>query len=700
MIARPIHLPGSSGPSYRADIDGLRAVAVLSVVGFHAFPDWVRGGFIGVDIFFVISGYLISTIIMSGLARNDFSFADFYSRRVRRIFPALLTVLGACLFIGWFVLFSDEYMQLGKHIFGGAGFISNFILWRESNYFDNTAYTKPLLHLWSLGVEEQFYLVWPLVLWLAWKRRVNLAVLTIAIIAISFALDVYETGANRVVAFYFPQTRFWELMVGSLLAYLTLYKRDISANFRTKIVATPGRDSIVGKMLHMGDAWGRIASWTGASLLAIGLATITREGAFPGWWALLPTLGAALLISAGREPWLNRVVLSNRLAVWIGLISFPLYLWHWPLLSFSRIVEGQMPCAEVRTAAVLLAVFLAWCTHLLIEKPLRLGTRLNLKTGGLVMALGIIGFVGYEIHQQHGLDFRQVASFDLKSGFEGADNGVAVEGCGVDANEAKLFADCVHDPRKTVRYALLGDSKAASIFGGLVRTSSEQGRWLFIGGNNGNGAPVPVISTNEIYAPFQKLASIALNAISKNKNIETVVLVMATNNLFPLNNNTSIEELPKTKYYPAALEGLDNAVSELTTAGKKVVLLVDNPTLPDPHDCLPRKIKYGIISALLKPTPIPACGVSVARHLELSQRYRELLDEVASRHPDQVAVFDTLKYMCDVDAKMCLPYRNGHMLYSYTYHISDYAAGLIGHDLNLYLADRAIQAHQVTEKTK
>jgi peptidoglycan/LPS O-acetylase OafA/YrhL len=692
MSPPPIHAPGSAGTTYRPDIDGLRAVAVLSVVGFHAFPDWVRGGFIGVDIFFVISGYLISTIIMGGLARNSFSFAQFYARRIRRIFPALLTVLAACLSIGWFVLFSDEYMQLGKHIFGGAGFISNFILWRESNYFDNAAYTKPLLHLWSLGIEEQFYVVWPLLLWLAWKRRANPAVITIAIITASFALNLYQTGVDRAAAFYSPLTRFWELMTGSLLAYWTLHPEQCFPVLRKTIAALAGPGAMTGALPPDGAVWGsavrNIASLTGASLIAIGLVTITREQAFPGWWAALPTLGAALLIFAGPQPWLNRVVLSSRLPVWIGLISFPLYLWHWPLLSFARIVESQTPGAEMRMAAVLIAVALAWCTYRLIERPLRLGTRLNLKTASLVTVMVMTGLVGYQVYKQHGLDFRQVATINLKNGFEGADDGIVVNGCGIDGDERKLFAVCAHDPRKTERYALLGDSKAASIFGGLVRTSSERGRWLFIGGNNGNGAPVPVLSSNEIYAPFQKITSIALDAISSNKSIETVVLVAATSNLFALKSDTSIEELPDSKYYSAALEGLDNAVRRLNGAGKKVVLLVDNPTLPDPHDCLGRKISSGVIAALLKPKPNPACGVTIVRHLELSEKYRALLEQIASRHPNEVSVFDTLKYMCDVGAGVCLPYKNGRMLYSYTYHISDYAAGLIGRDLNFYLANR------------
>jgi len=165
-----IKLPHLIHQPYRPDIDGLRAVAILSVIAFHAFPEYIPGGFIGVDIFFVISGFLISSILFSSLEHDRFSIVEFYIRRIRRIFPALLLVLSACLFVGWFVLFSFEYKQLGRHAAAGAGFIQNFVLWRESGYFDNAAATKPLLHLWSLAIEEQFYIFWPILLAIVWKR--------------------------------------------------------------------------------------------------------------------------------------------------------------------------------------------------------------------------------------------------------------------------------------------------------------------------------------------------------------------------------------------------------------------------------------------------------------------------------------------------------------------------------------------------
>ncbi|MDR0996166.1 MAG: acyltransferase, partial [Zoogloeaceae bacterium] len=177
--------------NYRPDIDGLRAIAVLSVVIFHAFPGRLPGGFVGVDIFFVISGYLISTILFKGLQNGHFSFTKFYAHRIRRIFPALILVLFACFAAGWLLLLPDEYAQLGKHIAAGAGFVQNFILRQEVGYFDTASDLKPLLHLWSLAIEEQFYLFYPLLLWLLWRAGFSLLSTIIVLAAISFGLNIH-----------------------------------------------------------------------------------------------------------------------------------------------------------------------------------------------------------------------------------------------------------------------------------------------------------------------------------------------------------------------------------------------------------------------------------------------------------------------------------------------------------------------------
>lgn len=393
-------------PRYRPDIDGLRAVAVLSVVGFHAFPDWVKSGFIGVDIFFVISGFLISTIIFENLERNSFNFAEFYSRRIRRIFPALLIVLIASFAIGWVTLLPDEYKQLGKHIAGGAGFISNFVLWNESGYFDHAANTKPLLHLWSLGIEEQFYIVYPLLLWLAWKFRLKLVTVTGAIALISFGLTITKYKADAVADFYSPLTRFWELMIGSVLAYGQLRRQDRVAQFESEGNPSSGMVDDGNRQRTNGSNLGKVQSILGTIFIAIGLIVVTTETHFPGWWALFPTLGAALVISAGAQAWINRSILSNRILVWFGLISFPLYLWHWVLLCFARIAEGEMPILKVRIAIVLVSIVFAWLTYKLVEKPLRFGKHSHAKAASLLVLMAGIGYVGYGTYVRDGLAFR------------------------------------------------------------------------------------------------------------------------------------------------------------------------------------------------------------------------------------------------------------------------------------------------------
>src|SRR5687767_11476762 len=353
----------SSSPAYRPDIDGLRAVAVLAVLAFHAFPHAAPGGFAGVDVFFVISGFLISGIILEDLQRGRFSLADFYWRRVRRLFPALILVLLACLALGWLVLLPDEFSRLGKHVAAGAGFIANLAFWREAGYFDWSAELKPLLHLWSLGVEEQYYLVWPLLL--LFFRRWTLG-LIVGIGVLSFALNLYMTAKYPSAAFYLPMTRFWELLVGSFLAWKT----------------TEGR-------------FGNLKSACGAMLVIAGLVLLNGERAFPGWWALLPVLGTALLISAGPTAWVNRTILAHPAAVYVGLISYPLYLWHWPLLSFARVVEQGEPGALTKTVLLMASFVLAWATYQFVEKPIRFGGLIRrIAVPALAVSMVGIGFGG------------------------------------------------------------------------------------------------------------------------------------------------------------------------------------------------------------------------------------------------------------------------------------------------------------------
>lgn len=391
--------PPQSHPKYRPDIDGLRAIAVLAVIAFHAYPKSVKGGFIGVDIFFVISGYLISTIIFENLDRGIFSFSDFYARRIKRIFPALMLVLTTCLIFGWCLLLADELNQLGKHVAAGASFISNLVFWNEAGYFDNAAETKPLLHLWSLGIEEQFYMVWPLLLWLAWKKKLNLPVITILFAIASFVLNINVIKGDEIAAFYSPQTRFWELLSGSLIAWITIYKSGAYVSIRNTIDTYLNSIFYKKKIDSNGGALSNILSLFGLALIIFGFWRINKDLSFPGYWALVPVFGTILLLAAGPHAFFNRTVLSNKIVVWFGLISFPLYLWHWPLLSFARIYENEVPRGYIRIAAVILSILFAWLTYKFIERPIRFGRHGKIKIVMLCFLVFVVGIIGAIIYK-------------------------------------------------------------------------------------------------------------------------------------------------------------------------------------------------------------------------------------------------------------------------------------------------------------
>lgn len=366
-----------SKESYRPHIDGLRAVAVLAVVFYHAFPSALPGGFSGVDIFFVISGYLISGILFRCLAQEKFSFSEFYARRIRRLFPALITVLVLSLGYGWFVLLPSEYQQVGKHTAAGALFIQNFIFWQEVGYFDSAASLKPLLHLWSLAIEEQYYVIFPPLLILLWKWRNKWAIsgpLWILFIA-SFIANLAMSYQNKASDFFLLTYRAWELLGGSLLAW---YHFNIGESKRNSC------------------NWRSIV---GAIFIVLGFAVIDQHAPYPGWRAVLPVAGTLLLIGAGKQAIINRFFLSHPAAIWIGLISYPLYLFHWPIFSFLHIVKGENPGGFYLAVGILLSFVCSILTYYLIEKKIRHNpSRWIVPT--LITAFVVIGLIGLLISKE------------------------------------------------------------------------------------------------------------------------------------------------------------------------------------------------------------------------------------------------------------------------------------------------------------
>ena len=334
--------------SYRADIDGLRGVAIIAVVLYHFGVPGFAGGFVGVDVFFIISGYLITAIIAGQVADGSFSVADFFERRVRRLLPTLLIVLVASLAAGLLTMPPADLKRLAASALATLALGANIHFSSQGGYFDAWLGEQPLLHMWSLAVEEQFYLLWPLLLHRALVHRPGVLVPgTVLLAAASLAASVHAATAFPLEGFYLPHTRAWELLAGCLLALGVLG-------------APPNR------------AVGELAGVVGLALVAVAVATYSEAVTMPGVAAVLPVVGAVLLVwsGIGRPPLVARL-LSWRPLVLVGLVSYAWYLWHWPLLAFFRYLSERAP-SPIETVALVAASFLlAVASWWLVEVPVR-----------------------------------------------------------------------------------------------------------------------------------------------------------------------------------------------------------------------------------------------------------------------------------------------------------------------------------------
>lgn len=600
--------------SYRPDIDGLRAVAVVPVVLFHAFPGYMPGGFTGVDIFFVISGYLISLIVLEGLLRGHFSLLDFYSRRVRRIFPAMLTMLAATAGFSWWIATTDEWLQLQKHVLGSAIFSSNIMLYMESGYFDVAAESKPLLHFWSLAVEEQFYLFWPLLLW-AFRYQAGSFLRVTAILGLSsLALGMYLVQADRSAAYYWPLPRFWELMAGGVLAYMVLHRPQ--------------------QLQTQWPAAANLQSGLGALLLVAGFYVVDKERAFPGLWAVLPVVGTFLVIAAGPTAWINRYVLSHRILVTIGLISYPLYLWHWPVLAFARILDSDKPTAGARIVAVLLAFALAAATYWLLELPLRKARVSNrVKVGGLLaLMLAITGIVWIS-DRSTAVDKQLYSTTMLRNDF-----GVPYRESCAPLMGSKFSNDWCHlseaGPAGSLDQAqvlVIGDSHAGS-FSTVMSALRQHDDFYFAQLARGQ---CPTLLN---YGPpsCQALAAKALEYAKSLKGLKTVVLA----GRWPMyEDRFEPDMLDNTKAdFTAALR---RTLSAYQALGVQLVVIHDVPLTSNPKACVERPI-----APLSEFAHLQACPIPLSRAQEADLSNRQIFKALARDYP-QLQFFDPWHYLCD-----------------------------------------------------
>ena len=546
---------------YLKDLDGIRAIAVVSIIFYHFFPKQVPGGFIGVDIFFVLSGFLITRIITDAINDGLFNLRDFYFRRVSRIFPSLILVLIVTTFFSWFVLFPDEFLNLSKHIKAAATFSSNILLWKENGYFEIASERKPFLHLWSLGIEGQFYLAWPLLLILIHKLNISKASSILFILISSFLFMLIYGSKDPSGDFYLPFGRVWEFCSGSILIFF-------HKNLNVKL--------------------SNILSLFGATLIFAGLGLAAPKG-YPDLFTIIPVLGASFLIVA-RNSYLNKNILSSRLFVTLGLISFPLYLWHWPILVISRMFyAGELTFINSLTLFSLSILF-SLITYFFIEKRFQnqgwyASNFLILLMFLIYLTSNIIDFnLGFrnrafvqnyfEVFEEHDLIWDEF----LKH--------INAKGCNQftkDVPRPKNYQSmtyCAASKSNLPNAVIFGDSHSADKFYGLVGADSRN-NWMLLGNSS---CPIDLAFNlqtpsnprliNDTEGCQEKFESI-IEFINNNENFKKIVISFA--------NYEDIDE-DKTAI------SLHDALGKMNWSNRQIFILIDTPQLKiNPRDCIRQK---------------------------------------------------------------------------------------------------------------
>ncbi len=571
MTAGKIPNPGvplheAHGVGYRPEVDGLRALAVLPVILFHAGFSWIEGGYVGVDIFFVISGYLISSIIFGEYRQGRFSLVTFYERRARRILPALMLVMAVCIPFAWFTMMPSQLNGFGQSMAAASLFASNMLFWYSSGYFDSSAEEKPLLHTWSLGVEEQFYLVFPLLAGLLYRlgmRRMTLVFLVLGLL--SFVAGSWWYPRDAMAAFYFAPARAWELLAGVFVALLTME----------------------GRLQKLSPALRNLLSAAGLLLIIGAMLGFDEHTPFPSALSLAPVIGAALVIGfADQHNYAGRL-LSLRWVVGIGLVSYSAYLWHQPLFAFSRIwADGRLSTGTMIFLS-LLSLALAWLSWRFVENPFRQKGRfsraaifkLSLASSLIMILLGCAAYLtgGFKAR----LEPAQVALLETAKPSPKRDSCHKVSGEIRDPSEA-----CVYFKDDT-SWAVFGDShavEAAYALAGRLEPRGEGVVHLSLPGC----PPALLYPTSAIGCnDWQEKALSRLEHDAKIKNVLLVFRYSAHLYGSQLNTYPDLPTQPRSmapgkspeEFRELLWGSLERIVDRLTASGKKVVILLPVPEL-------------------------------------------------------------------------------------------------------------------------
>ncbi len=595
---------------YRAEIDGLRALAVVPVILFHAGLEMFSGGFVGVDVFFVISGYLITTILIEDIENNRFSIVNFYERRARRILPALFFIVSITLIFSLIYLPPHALKDIGQSIFSVSLFISNIFFYKEVDYFANTSELAPLLHTWSLGVEEQFYFIFPFLL-LALKAvsRVGKSSVIFLLLVVSLLVSEWLVHVNSQLSFFMPYTRFWELAVGSLIA--------LNVNKLNQI-----------KSLLLIN----ILSIFGVVLIFIPMISYSATTIFPGFNALLPVVGTGLIIIFAKQNALVARVLAFRLFVNIGLLSYSLYLSHNVVFALSRNIGIPLSDWSVQMTLIIISVIISLISYFFIEKPLRF-LKIKRNTYLIISSIFILifAFIGYALHKTDGLKNWKLSNLPSQLSAQVIDANEEISNR--DLITSKLLPSA-GDPfdvnRTTDNVLILGDSKSEDLYISIARIYS---------GNKYQFRRLYVDDTEMVGDPLNKPNSSNMEKVISSKTFAEADEVILT-----------------ATWQSRSNQGVAEFVKFLINEGKKVSII----STSNFNDVA--SLSYVIATRGIKESDLNSYLFEQIRE-DWRRQYLELKQTIEDQSLD-VRFLEKLNAFCDIDLKQCsLKDVNGWYIY-------------------------------------
>jgi peptidoglycan/LPS O-acetylase OafA/YrhL len=621
---------------YRPDIDGLRAIAVLSVVFYHFGAGWLPGGFTGVDVFFVISGYIITLNIMEKVQAGEFSIRDFYIRRIKRIVPALVFMIATVLIVGWIFIVPPDYRLIGKSAIYSVLGLGNLYFYGNTDYFDPKAETQPLLHTWSLGVEEQFYLVWPIAFLIAtifFKTRLRIAVALAAFTFSAFIFSEWATQSYSKAAFYLPFARAWELALGCLIAFLPPIRSRLYSEFTVLI---------------------------GLLLVGISIFTVNVTQSFPGFGAVYACFGAAAIVAPKRRDGIFNAFLTFEPIRLVGLISYSLYLWHWPIIVYYReIMIDHKPGVLVVFTLLLLSVSVSYVSYALIEQPFRKARKsfvwLPISAATVVLTFGVGVLV------TKGAPFRIPPS--VMTYADGAlDFSRRRPVCHrTDEFRLPLAESCRFGAQDSLpRYAIWSDSHGVELGEALGNRLGESGRSIVA--LTYTSCP-PALNFN---APYQKgcdaFTSSALAYLLNDDQIHTIYLAGYW------------EYYINSPYRDALAAGMQASLSSLVQAGKKVVLVASNPEITGTR--IPQAaVQYAMLGKL------EMLAVTIENHNKSTAISRELLMNLSTQYTN-VTLYDPVDALCL--EHVCPMVLNNEPVLFDDNHLTLSAAAIVAKDMPLF----------------